>query len=107
MPLPLEIIGLGRREVTLVWDEGHEGTYGARELRLRCRCAHCVHELTGEKLLNPATVPEDVRVMNLELVGNYGLRVGFSDGHGTGIYRFADLLAGCPCARCRADRARA
>lgn len=91
--------------MTIVWDEDHQATYPARQLRLGCRCAVCIHELTGEKLLDPATVPEDVRVTDMELVGNYGLRIGFSDRHGTGIYRFADLLARCPCARCRALRA--
>jgi ATP-binding protein involved in chromosome partitioning len=100
MPLPLEIVGRGRREVTLVWDEGHEGTFPARDLRLRCRCAHCVHELTGEKLLDPASVPPDVHVTELELMGNYGVRIAFSDHHTTGIYRFGDLLARCPCERC-------
>jgi DUF971 family protein len=34
-------------------------------------------------------------------VGAYGLRVQWSDGHGTGIYTFERLLATCPCARCR------
>jgi ATP-binding protein involved in chromosome partitioning len=102
MPLPIEIIGLGRRELTVVWDESHEGTYPARDLRLRCRCAHCVHELTGAKLLDPSAVPADVAVTGLELMGNYGLRVEFSDGHGTGIYRFDELRARCPCPTCRA-----
>lgn len=101
MPLPLEVVGRGRREVTIVWDEGHEGVYPARHLRQRCRCAHCIHELTGEKLLDPESVPLDVAVTELELMGNYGLRIGFSDGHATGIYRFAELLGRCPCARCR------
>jgi len=27
----------------------------------------------------------------MELVGNYGLSVHFSDGHTTGIYRFREL----------------
>jgi len=35
------------------------------------------------------------------LVGTYGLRVQWSDGHGTGIYTFERLLATCPCERCR------
>jgi ATP-binding protein involved in chromosome partitioning len=107
MHLPIEIVGRGLAQVTLVWDEGHEGQYAARDLRLRCRCAHCVHELTGEKLLDPATVPADVRVTDMELMGNYGLRIEFSDGHRTGIYRFADLFSRCPCAQCRATRAEA
>jgi ATP-binding protein involved in chromosome partitioning len=91
MPLPIEIVGLGQDRVTFVWDEGRETTVAARALRLRCRCAHCVSEMTGAALLDPKTVPADVRVTAMELVGQYGIQITFSDGHATGIYRFADL----------------
>ncbi|MBA2544677.1 MAG: DUF971 domain-containing protein [Deltaproteobacteria bacterium] len=91
MPMPLEIIGLGKREVRFVWDEGREDVYGARELRIRCACAHCQSEDTGERLLDPATVPEDLTVANMHLAGNYGVGIHFSDGHSTGIYRFREL----------------
>ena len=53
--MPLEIIGLGKPEVKFVWDEGVEQTFSARELRIRCNCAHCVSETTGQRLLDPAT----------------------------------------------------
>lgn len=87
------------------WDDrGHEGFYPARELRLACQCAMCVEETSGRPLLNPATVPADVRPLSLELVGAYGLRVRWSDGHGTGIYTFAYLRERCPCPVCRAGR---
>jgi DUF971 family protein len=33
-------------------------------------------------------------------VGAYGLRINWSDGHGTGIYTFDRLLAACPCPSC-------
>jgi len=101
MSLPLEIIGLGRREVTFVWDEGHEGTFTARDLRLACRCANCIHELTGVKLLDPDCVPIDLTVAGIQLTGNYGVQLAFSDGHATGIYRWGDLRARCPCTACR------
>ncbi len=93
MPMPLEIIGLGKPEVKFVWDEGQEQTFGARELRLSCTCAHCVSEVTGQRLLDPATVPADLTVADMHLVGNYGVGIHFSDGHSTGIYRFRELRA--------------
>ena len=89
--MPLEIIGLGKREVRFVWDEGVEDVYGARELRLRCACANCQSEVTGERLLDPTTVPEDLSVTNMAIAGNYGVSIHFSDGHTTGIYRFREL----------------
>lgn len=89
--MPLEIIGLGKREIRFVWDEGVEDLWDARELRIKCTCAHCVSEATGERLLDPATVPEDLTVADMHLVGNYGLGIHFSDGHSTGIFRFREL----------------
>ena len=87
------------------WDErGHEGFYPARALRLACPCAACVEEMSGRPILDPATVARDVRPVSVSLVGAYGLRIGWSDGHSTGIYTFEQLLAGCPCARCGARR---
>jgi DUF971 family protein len=89
--MPLEIIGLGKREIRFVWDDDTEDMWGTRELRLRCVCAHCQSEATGERLLDPKTVPEDLIVQNMALVGNYGLSIHFSDGHTTGIYRLGQL----------------
>jgi DUF971 family protein len=36
-------------------------------------------------------VPEDISVKDMNLAGNYGVGIHFSDGHTTGIYRFRDL----------------
>jgi ATP-binding protein involved in chromosome partitioning len=91
MPMPLEIIGLGKSEVRFVWDEGVEDVYGARELRIRCTCALCQSETTGERLLDPKSVPEDLTITDMHLVGNYGIGIHFSDGHTTGIYRLREL----------------
>lgn len=85
-------------------DQGHQGFYPARELRLACPCAHCVEEMSGQPLLDPATVPPDVRPLSLALVGAYGLRITWSDGHSTGIYTFDRLLSDCPCPACTARR---
>ena len=91
MPLPIELVGLGSRELRIVWDEGDELTLPVRALRLRCACAHCIEEMTGRKLLDPAKVPGDITITRMELAGNYGVQIAFSDGHDTGIYRFAEL----------------
>ena len=83
------------------WDnEGHRALYGARALRLACPCAECVEEMSGRPLIDPARVPLDVRPLELALVGAYGLRIRWSDGHGTGIYTFERLRRTCPCPRC-------
>lgn len=104
MPLPLEIIGLNRPEITLVWEDEHRTTYTARELRLICRCAHCVEEMSGRPLLDPTKVPAELTIRAMELVGSYAIHVTFSDGHNTGIFHFRRLREGCPCPSC--ERAR-
>jgi DUF971 family protein len=91
MPMPLEIVGLGRGEVRFVWDEGDEDVWDARQLRLRCVCAHCRSEVTGERILDESAVPAEVTIASMELIGNYGVGIHFSDGHTTGIFRFAEL----------------
>jgi ATP-binding protein involved in chromosome partitioning len=91
MSMPLEIIGLGKREVRFVWDEGVEDVWPARDLRIMCTCANCQSEATGARLLDPRSVPEDISVTEMHLVGNYGVGIHFSDGHTTGIYRFRIL----------------
>ena len=59
------------------------------------------NEVTGERVLDPHTVPHDVRVSRWEYVGNYGIKLFFSDRHSTGIYTFKRLRNACPC--CQSD----
>ena len=44
--------------------------------------------MSGKPLLTPDSVPLDVRPLSVGLVGSYGLKVNWSDGHGTGIYTY-------------------
>ena len=79
------------------WDQaGHSALYQARRLRLSCPCAECVEEMSGRPLLDPSRCPGISVPLSVGLVGSYGLKVNWSDGHGTGIYTFEKLLAGVP-----------
>jgi ATP-binding protein involved in chromosome partitioning len=94
--MPLEIVGLGKAEVRFVWDDEVEDVWTARTLRQRCTCAYCQSEATGERILDPESVPADITVTSMSLVGNYGVSIAFSDKHSTGIYRFRELHASHP-----------
>lgn len=104
--MPLEIVGLDRPEIAFEWEDGHRTVYQARDLRLRCRCASCIEEMTGRPLLDPASVDGSVVASQIALVGQYAIAITWSDGHATGIHNFRDLRADCPCPQCRRQGAR-
>jgi DUF971 family protein len=62
-------------------------------LRGECQCAQCVNEWTGQQILDPTTIPADISIERMELVGNYALRVYWSDGHQSGLYTWDRLRA--------------
>ena len=93
--------------IVIEWDDGHRGVYPHRMLRLRCPCAACVEEMTGRALLDPASVPAEVRALDQMAVGQYALQFLWSDAHYTGIYTYRALRAACTCIACNEARARA
>jgi len=62
-----------------------------RALRLACRCASCVDEISGIMRINPGKIPLAVVPIRVESKGNYGVAVGWSDGHDSSIFTFAQL----------------
>ncbi len=75
----------------LDWSDGTHSRISFFDLRCACPCAQCIHEITGEALLNPETVPRDIVPTQLGLSGNYALKVAWSDGHNTGLYTWDRL----------------
>jgi DUF971 family protein len=99
--VPIEIRRVEDREIHVTWADGHRSVYGNKDLRERCPCAGCVHELTGARLLDPRTIRTDIRAEEIALVGRYAIRIRWSDGHATGLFTFQRLREWCPCAECR------
>ncbi|HEV8310655.1 MAG TPA: DUF971 domain-containing protein [Methylomirabilota bacterium] len=100
---PVEIRRVADREIHITWADGHLTVYPNKTLRERCPCAACVNELTGERMIQPATIPADIRALDISLVGRYAIKVVWSDRHSTGIYPFTRLRVECPCDACRRD----
>ncbi len=88
------------RLLRITWTEDHVGAYPVRDLRIACPCAGCVDEHTGVRTLDPATIPGDIDIADMSLVGNYAIKIRWSDGHDTGIHTWAHLRQLCPCPRC-------
>lgn len=85
-----------RGRVRIEWEDGAQTDYSAAQLRRLCPCAQCVNEMTGRRMLDPTSVPDDLTQTEVELVGQYAIALRFSDGHSTGIFTFAYLRANDP-----------
>jgi DUF971 family protein len=91
----------GARQMEIDWADGHRSLYPHAVLRGYCPCATCQgHD-------GPIQFKEggDLELVEIEEVGNYALRFGWGDGHGTGIYTFRFLRALCACAECAGAKA--
>ena len=85
------------RGLTLQWDDESSSFYPVEHLRKYSPSAEA-RQLREELEQNPlAVLPassgtgETLQALNAELVGNYALRIHFSDGHDTGIYTWEYL----------------
>jgi ATP-binding protein involved in chromosome partitioning len=79
--------------LSVLWADGRQDHVNTRDLRLACRCAACVEEMSGRPLLDPTTIAYDVAPRSITSIGNYAITITWSDGHSTGIYPFDRLRA--------------
>ncbi|MBT6120392.1 P-loop NTPase [bacterium] len=54
-------------------------------LRLSCRCAYCVDELSGKQRIEKSTIKADIHPVDIKRVGNYAFGINWNDGH-TSLY---------------------
>src|SRR4051794_27058653 len=75
----------------LTWPAGRVDRLPYRYLRGECPCASCRHEWTGERLINPADIREDIRLEGMSPVGTYAVQLSWNDGHSSGLYTWDSL----------------
>jgi DUF971 family protein len=92
---PREIMQETDSVLRVTWGDGRVCRFAAPTLRRLCPCAQCVNEFTGERVLRPETIAEDLEIADVEIVGRYALTFRWSDGHSTGIYSFRYLREVC------------
>lgn len=86
------------RGLTVEWEDGSSSYYSIAYLRKMSPSAD-MRQLREEMDRNPLTVlpastgtrSGDIVASHAELVGNYGLKITFSDGHNTAIYSWVYL----------------
>jgi DUF971 family protein len=87
---PVEIRLLkDRRALNVAFDDGNAFSLPAELLRVTSPSA----ELQGHSEAQRKTVggKRNVTILSVDAVGNYAVRIGFDDMHGTGIYSWAFL----------------
>ena len=99
--------------IEIDWKDGHHSSYGAEYLRDWCPCASCTgahgtepRRKTSQEASSAPTSPfrmyqPKLKMVTVEPVGSYAMRIAWSDGHNTGIYSWDHLRHICPCQDCR------
>jgi DUF971 family protein len=93
------------------WQDGVVAVYPIALLRAMCPCAKCKDERKKPET-TPSSAPGGKRktslnvlsgdhsrplsVLSAEMVGNYAIKLDWSDGHSSGIYSFQYLREICP-----------
>ena len=88
--VPLEIkLSKNKKILKVKFDDGKTCILGAELLRIESPSAE-VQGHGGPKLIvkNKA----DIQINNIELIGNYAIRIIFSDKHNSGLYTWDYLL---------------
>ncbi|HTS74571.1 MAG TPA: DUF971 domain-containing protein [Bryobacteraceae bacterium] len=98
--------------IKIDWKDGHHSDYALEYLRDECPCATCTgaHGTEPQKsdYAKPASpfqmYKPKLKMLGVEPVGNYAVRIEWSDGHNTGIYSYDHLRKICPCPDCTGAR---
>jgi DUF971 family protein len=97
--------------IKIDWKDGHTSEYGLEYLRDKCPCAACTGAHGTPPRQPSAAGPTGspfqmyqakLKMLGVEPVGHYAIRINWSDGHNTGIYSYDHLREICPCAECKA-----
>lgn len=83
------------RQFEIRWSDGPAFRLPFSLVRLECPCAQCIHEITGERIIRPEDIPDDVHPAELGYSGNYALRIVWNDGHSSGIFTWERLREIC------------
>ena len=80
-----------QKNLTLAWDDGLTTAATARKLRQQCPCAECVEEWSGKRTFDVERISAEMKIIEIEPVGNYALSFVFGDLHRVGIFNWKTL----------------
>ena len=103
-----------KKEVSVIWDDGHSSLYPFSLMRAGCPCAECRggHDKMGatpDPSAFTVGLPDSpaTHLTDIVPVGSYAINIAWEDGHSAGIYRWEYLRALCPCSECRKNKSAA
>ena len=89
---PTTIRVLEGKFLWIKWSDETESKIGLQKLRELCPCATCIAERENQSnSYIPLIQKNQVTVDELEVVGNYAIKIKWRDGHNTGIYEYTFL----------------
>ena len=83
--------------IKIDWSDGHRSDYPLAYLRDECPCATCTGAHGTEPQKSSYSKPDAspfqmfkpaLKMLNVEPVGHYAIRIAWNDGHNTGIYSY-------------------
>ncbi len=99
---PLHLDLKRHEKLTVQWQDGQICNYSLSLLRSLCPCAQCKvirqEQASRKSLLTilPGNYTGQITVVSAQLVGNYAMKIEWSDQHDSGIYSFEYLREICP-----------
>ena len=77
----------------VVEEKGNKKYIHPFTLRINCKCALCIDELSGAMLVKKEEIDPEVFPSKIEEKGNYAVAVVWSDGHKSSIYPYRLLTS--------------
>lgn len=107
MLIPKQIKRLGTEGLEITWDDNSISIFNSRVLRDNCPAADSkekrgegashkkpLSQPSGRGLLTvlSSTIEEELKLLKIESIGNYAVRLVWADGHDSGIFSYEYLF---------------
>jgi len=93
--VPLKVLNaepnVQNKMIKFSWSDGKQSLVTFKKLRYLCPCAVCVDEGTGKRKIKEEDVDPNIQPSKIQSVGNYAIKIEWSDSHDSGIFSFEYL----------------